>query len=284
MLEIVNNLDYKIRVARFQEVNRGWRTAMFLPLYRIIPFTRLYFPLEGLGTATLAGKVYNIEPGKMLLIPPYAKVELKCQRRLIKYWTHFNARAPGTDLDVFSLLSECLETEVKDFQMMRQLFERLVALHFQTDVVPTPLEKLEVDSSLSLLLLDLLRQVAAQEASRLATSGQCFIHLLTHLEKNLYQRLTLRELASAVNLHPTYASNLFKKKMGVSLIHYRNQRRIRAAINYFHNGDYSISEVTDLVGISDISNFTKMFKRYTGHLPLRYKKEIVETEHEALLL
>jgi len=283
MLEMVDKLEYKIRVARLQELDQGWRTANFNPVYRVIPFARLYFPLEGRGTATLAGKVSVIEPGKMLLIPPHAKVELECPRRLVKYWAHFNARVPGSELDAFSLCPDCLEVEVGDFPWVRQLFGRLVALHHQADVELPPFEKLEADSALSLLLLDFLRQAAARQDSRLAAGGQCFSRLLAHLEKNLYQPLTLRELARAVNLHPTYASNLFKERMGVPLIHYRNQRRMRAAANYLRDTDHSVSEVADLVGMGDVSNFTKMFKRHTGWLPLRYKKEAAGSGHEALL-
>jgi YesN/AraC family two-component response regulator len=68
---------------------------------------------------------------------------------------------------------------------------------------------------------------------------------------------------------------MFKRKMGIPLMQFCNQRRIQTAIRYFQNTDHSVYEVADLVGINNASNFTKMFKRYTGTPPLKYKKEVV---------
>ncbi len=274
MQTMINKLEFRIEAVQFKELDNRWKTVNFNPISRIIPLNRLYLPIEGYGTITQDCRVFNITPGKMLLIPAYAKVNLDCPARLVKYWTHFNAFSLGTELDIFSFFPYCCEIEVKDQQFTRYLFSRLVAIYSQGNS-PSPVDQFEAEAALSLLLVDFLNIITVNNPQRKSAEAVRFSQLLSYIEKNISRPLTLKDFGHVVSRNPNYVSNMFKRKMGIPLMQFCNQRRIQTAIRYFQNTDHSVYEVADLVGINNASNFTKMFKRYTGTPPLKYKKEVV---------
>lgn len=76
------------------------------------------------------------------------------------------------------------------------------------------------------------------------------------------------------NITKRHNSTTYKIKWGLPLIAYCNRRRIRLAIDLIWSTDYSISEIADKVGIGDVANFSKMFKRTTGLYPSEYRKNL----------
>ncbi len=272
MQELIETLRLKIQIARFQELGAEWRTEKITPANRIIPYVRLYYPMDGEGILIHHGQQYHMQPGWIYLIPPYAHTEVNCPNRLVKYWCHFNAHILDSELDIFSLYHSVYALEVKDCDFVRKLFIRLVELHNTPGVNAQPTDELEAKSALGLLLTPFFKTIKSEFSDKKASSMAKFTKLIAYIEKNISRKLTLAKLAEEFNLNPTYLSNLFAKKMGLPLIAYCNQRRIRQSIDLIWSTDYSFSEIADKVGIGNVSSFSKMFKRSTGHSPSEYRK------------
>jgi len=270
MQELIEKICLKIQVARFQEFGPEWRTEMFAS--RIIPYARLYYPVEGEGIVIHHGRQYRLRPGWIYLVPPYAQAEVSCPKHLVKYWCHFNAYILDSDLDIFSLYHPTYELEVKNSDFVKNLFIRMVELHSMPGTILQPIDALEVKSALGLLITPFLKTIKSEFSGKSVDSMAKFTRLLAYIEKNLSRRLTLAELAEEFHLNPTYLSNLFAQKMGLPLIAYCNRRRIRLAIDLIWSSDYSVSEIADKTGIGDVANFSKMFKRATGLSPFEYRK------------
>ena len=276
MQELVENLRLKIYVARFEELGSEWRTELFP--HPIIPYARLYYPVEGEGTVIHHARQYHLQPGRIYLIPPYAHAEVNCPKRLVKYWCHFNAYILDSDLDIFSLHHTAYELEVKDCDFVRKLFIRLVELHNMPGTNVNPTDELEAKSALGLLIAPFLKTIKNEFSGKSVDSMAKFTKLLAYIEKNLSRRLTLTELAGEAHLNPSYLSHLFAQKMGLPLIAYCNRRRIRQSIDLIWSTDYSVSEIAEKVGIGDMSNFSKTFKRTTGFYPSEYRKNLRKSQ------
>lgn len=281
-MELVRDLRYEIEVARLTEVDARWRTELFLKPSRIIPFSRLYFPQEGEGLAVLDGREYHLRPGRMYLFPPFAAVHLSCPERMVKYWTHFNAFVAGSDMDVLSLCRAANEVVVDNHDFYVELFRRLVEIHFIGQRPTTALESFEAGSVLGLLLLPFLRTIAPREDDKRERDEKRLTPLLLFIERNLAERLTLAELAKTVHLHPTYLSNLFAAVMGIPLIRYINERRMRKAIKLLWSTELSVAEIADAVGVRDAANFSKAIKRHTGLSPSAYKAQLRKRDEPAV--
>ena len=65
---------------------------------------------------------------------------------------------------------------------------------------------------------------------------------------------------------------LFSECMGLSPVEYRNKLRVQKAVDLLKMKKYSVGEVAEMVGISDIKYFSKLFKRYTGATPGMMKR------------
>ncbi len=274
MINFLDKTDIRISVARHERLGPEWRTDRFSLASRIIPLNRLFFPLEGSGEAEYNGRHYDLQRGKMLLIPAYAQVNLSCKQKLVKYWSHFNIHILDSELDLFTLYDNCLEIELAENDMViaGHLFERLASVYSNPYKEVTPLEKFETESALRLLITPFLRLLSDYRPPS-QISGM--IGLLSFIENNLSQDLTLAELGRQVKLHPNYLSALFKEKMGLPPMVYLNRRRVQRAIYLIRTTDLTIGEITAEVGISNVQVFSKIFKKHIGQSPANFKKQVL---------
>ena len=64
----------------------------------------------------------------------------------------------------------------------------------------------------------------------------------------------------------------FLHEEGTSFISLLNKTRQDIAIQYVQNRQYDLTEVAFLLGFSELSTFSRSFKRWTGQSPYRYRK------------
>lgn len=96
---------------------------------------------------------------------------------------------------------------------------------------------------------------------------------VTYIEKHYTQGITLEEVAGIVGLTPQYFSSFFKDEMEVTFTEYVTKLRIEKAKEVIRNSQMSIQEICYYVGYHDPNYFSRIFKKYVGCTPTRYKKE-----------
>ena len=92
------------------------------------------------------------------------------------------------------------------------------------------------------------------------------------IKKNYMCKLTLSEVAAAVNLSPSYLSKIFKEETGNTFNSYLNRVRIEAGKRLILSGETSLVDVSNIIGYDDQSYFTKVFKKLTGFSPGKYRE------------
>ena len=93
-----------------------------------------------------------------------------------------------------------------------------------------------------------------------------YIHL------HLHASITLEETAEAAGISASYLSRLFKKETGMSIVDYIQKERIEAACNMLTYSDYTAAQISEYLCFSTQSYFIKIFRKYTGTTPAKYKK------------
>ena len=91
------------------------------------------------------------------------------------------------------------------------------------------------------------------------------------LTSNLDTKITLDELASKYDISKTSLKNCFKEVYGKPIIKWRKEYKLDYACRRIETGDYSISEVSKMVGYSSPSKFSQAFREYVGCTPSEYK-------------
>lgn len=90
---------------------------------------------------------------------------------------------------------------------------------------------------------------------------------LDYIRKYYAQDIPLDKIADHMGVTPVYASQLFKKEVGVTFVEYLTQYRIGQARALLETGRYKIYEVSVMVGYATVSYFCKQYKKITGSNP-----------------
>lgn len=94
---------------------------------------------------------------------------------------------------------------------------------------------------------------------------------LNYLDANLHKKIVQSEVANLFGLTTFQFSRLFKRLTLVTFQAYLLTRRIDEAKRLLSNPKVSITDVCFTVGFQDLSYFTRIFQRYVGLPPSRYR-------------
>jgi len=95
--------------------------------------------------------------------------------------------------------------------------------------------------------------------------------ILIYIKENFHRDLSLEEISKFSNFSPQYFSRFFKEQMGVTFTDYVNQLRIQKAKILLSDPDSYVNSVAAAVGFDNVNSFIRMFKRYEGISPGKYK-------------
>ena len=101
---------------------------------------------------------------------------------------------------------------------------------------------------------------------------------LDYIEKNYKDEITLEDVARQVNLSSNYFSRLFKNRTGINFSDKILSFRMEKAKEILRDTDYSIKDVTFMVGYVDPNYFTKLFKKYTGKNAREFRKLVRDNQ------
>lgn len=89
--------------------------------------------------------------------------------------------------------------------------------------------------------------------------------------ETLGENFSLDEMAERLNVNKYYMCHLFREKTGVSIMRYRNSRRLSLAKELLRTTDYSIADIADRTGFNTVSYFGESFKRQEQLSPGEYR-------------
>ncbi|WP_441943531.1 helix-turn-helix domain-containing protein [Paenibacillus sp. 2TAB23] len=95
--------------------------------------------------------------------------------------------------------------------------------------------------------------------------------VLDYINNRLNDKLCVEEACAMLNLSYHYFIKYFKKTMGISFVEYVNYKRIKRSELLLLTSDLSIIEVSLEVGISNMAQFYKLFKRHNQCSPREFK-------------
>lgn len=99
-----------------------------------------------------------------------------------------------------------------------------------------------------------------------------------YIRKNFRMNLTLKTIADHFYLNKEYVSRIFRVGTGFTVNEYIHIQRIRFAAELLLSDDESVTRISERCGYDSITYFERMFKRYIGIPPLKYRKLHSENE------
>lgn len=91
------------------------------------------------------------------------------------------------------------------------------------------------------------------------------------LHEQFSERLTLSGIAEAVGVHPAYLTSVFRQHYRCSIGEYLRRLRIEFACREISMTNVPLVDVALAAGFSHQSQFSRIFKRFTGLTPAQYR-------------
>ena len=89
------------------------------------------------------------------------------------------------------------------------------------------------------------------------------------------EKLSLGQVARAVNMSAFYFCKMFKKVTGVNFTDYLSRVRIEKAKNLLLNPNLRVSEIAFEVGFQSLTHFNRVFKKLLGQSPTDYRAQLL---------
>src|SRR5262245_6485500 len=91
------------------------------------------------------------------------------------------------------------------------------------------------------------------------------------IEEHSSEELSLIKAAKAVNMNANHLSENFKQVTGMNFVEYVARTRFNTACDLLRNGNLRISEIAFAAGFQSLSQFNRVFKRFSGKSPTQYR-------------
>ena len=161
------------------------------------------------------------------------------------------ARQWGVDINEAELQKAYLNTRVLPFKEHEAIVKllRIFAQHLST----------------------LSNQLVVQQEN---TEPPAITRAKQYIQAHQSEKLTLGQVARAVNMSTFYFCKIFKKATGTNFTDYVSRVRVEKAINLLLNPNLRISEIAYEVGFQSLTHFYRVFKKILGRSPTEYRGQL----------
>lgn len=235
-------------------------------------FCEIVYVMSGAVDVTEDAQIYRLTKGNMLLHVPmeFHKIQSAdgtSPHVLILSFQNSGNLPPRLSEGVFFLS----EQEQEEYSA---LFQRVRAIYTEEDNNPYTAQ--ECADRLSAFLIRLDRNHSAKEQLSYSRDALVYRNLIDVMTKNLYDNLTLEQLAGQLPISISYMKVLFRRYAGIGPKTYYSRLRCAEAIRLLQSG-LSASETADRMNFSSPSYFNVFFRNMTGMPPASYIRR--EADH-----
>jgi AraC-type DNA-binding domain-containing proteins len=248
----------------------------FNSIYKSYEYSRLCTIIEGEKHVSINnGNNFTYNPGQFILLPPHSNI-------------HMDIEVPTKAL-VFELNSDLLKKVTEKISIDYEVnFDSLVEDRFFlgkinqdmtnclskiANTIPKPNRNLEflLDLYAQELVYNLVQIKGILQVLNLEQENPVN-KAIKYMQANFMQSISIRQIASDLNMSETNFSQYFKKITGITPKEYLTGLKLSKAKDMIKN--QNVTEVAFDLGYENISHFISLFKNKYGITPKQYKKVI----------
>ncbi|XEC94404.1 response regulator [Paenibacillus tarimensis] len=122
-------------------------------------------------------------------------------------------------------------------------------------------------------LFEKLKAVFRQQTGEeLHISNEMVKKIIEYIDASFTEDIMLVDLSKKFNITVGYVSALMKKETGKTYMEYVMNKRLSLAKELLQDTSLTIQEIVELVGYRDYFHFNKIFKKYFGITPGKFRK------------
>lgn len=223
----------------------------------------LSYTYSGEGGLIYNDQTYTLKEGQAFIIDCRAPHEYFATA---ENWEHIDIHIWGENAD--SLYQHFASQNIVQISYARASFDFLAEKLLDSCITFSNHRNLFISNALTNLLCTLLEHAERESNASIPDTYKYVIH---YIESNYVNPLSLDSLSSFANLSKYHFAREFKKYTGFTPNDYLLELRIRHACILLLNSNLSIEQISDEVGIHNMSNFIKQFKKRIGLTPSAFR-------------
>ncbi|MRI32596.1 hypothetical protein EOPP23_06295 [Endozoicomonas sp. OPT23] len=232
----------------------------------------LHLTVDGSGHYNFIRKDLKTSRGDMVLFNPSAYLDV-CRSEDSEDWTYYSLMFQPTG-DMMELLSW---PEVADGtyylkenneDQLSVLLSILKSVH-QQGASHHPVDISARAAGIKMFLLLCSKSVNTRQASLIDSRVQ---NAIAFMEENLFKPLTIEQIAEKAFLSPSGLAQLFKKSQGVSVMQWREEKRLAEACKRLLTTSDSIAVISNDLGYVSQAYFSRCFNKHMKRSPSEYRK------------
>lgn len=231
------------------------------------PFWEINIILNGSMVLTCDDKIITLSKGQMYLIPS-------------EEFHSFTIPEGPTELLVLSFHMDFIPSDVvytlslSNMNLVEMIMEEME--HNNSHKTFTRSGK-DVSQTLKLLTELLILRAVSQDAVPCTKSiySDVYQTAVHFMKVNIYNELTLKDIAKHCGVSCSTLKNLFKVHTQVGVMHFYNELKMESAKEMLLEGK-AVGFIAEELHFSSTAHFSAAFKKYAGISPIKYKKTIEE--------
>jgi len=254
------------------------------------PFFRLYYILNGKGFIYHNDKKFTLLPDRLYLVPNFTNCSYLCKSkldmiyvilinqlyneiRMLNYFDHvFETDAKSVDKELAERLLE-LNPDMGLFDYDPKIYDNWDHLErCKNYEQEKPLNESFESQGILLQLFSRFSPPTNNELLSKHSDIDRILPIIQHINGNLEQNMSVELLAKKIYLSPDYFSRLFLKVTKCRPIEYIQRKRVQKAQLLLVTTNFSLEKIAGLTGLNNASYLTRLFKRYTGKSPGKYRQ------------
>jgi AraC-like DNA-binding protein/mannose-6-phosphate isomerase-like protein (cupin superfamily) len=256
------------------------------------PFARIYLVAEGKAKLHVKDGVHELTPSHLYLIPPFTLHSYECNDHYALYYIHVYENQFSSRL-VLEDYQFPVEREATPLDAL--LVKRLLEINPGRDLKQydpsdydnssTLQKNLTLHSRMPACVMFETRGILFQLFARFFKDALPKYRITDRIRKTLnYIRehidspIRIDELTDICCLSKDHFIRLFRKEMHVTPVQYINRKKIEKAQRMIIMGNLSMRDIAYRLSFDNVSYFNRLFKRYTGMTPVKYRKTVHTAE------
>lgn len=242
-------------------------------------FASIVYILSGSCTYNIDSLPYQVRKGDVIVLNPGVSHEKKFAQgeEIVEFHSGFN------NICIKNLPKDCLTAPgscpVLTLSQYEQDLYKCCREILSEQENKEPGCELMIKSLFMKLIVLLLKGTHANEAAGESGGvtfesyerGNIVNTIISFINDNYTKDISLDRISRNLYLSPVYISKVFKEEAGESPINYLIKYRLAKARDMLEEGSLPVKAVAKSVGYHDAYHFSKLFKKYYGYPPSKYK-------------
>ncbi len=274
------NPNYELLYISKSKFENDWHsTAHFHP------FTEIFFITDGKGAFYLSDQIVNVNKWDLIIINsnclhteksslsdvPLEYIVMGVDNLLLNFPESYSLTDNDKQIKLYEIMNF---TKDKDIILnhFNTLIKEIENKEFNYEII--------CKSILNMFITYIIRSRSSLlfiEESREKLNLEC-IKIKNYIDSHYSQNITLDFLSNLTYMNKFHLVHTFTKQIGLSPINYAINKRIQEAKNLLSTTSYSIRDIASIVGFSNSSYFSQMFKKVAGLTPKNYRDKILSLE------